>query len=265
MIDNKQSELKEIKLLGRILILDLLDLLKKYSNKHHPLGQQKIIKILEKNYGYKDVRRQTIKDNIERMIDHYELNDRLVRLAAEDNYFDNDIEDIDETKRRITNIYYQHKLSDSELLLIIDSILFSNQIPVERRKKLIEKLEGLASKHFNSRKSNIASIADSNRQSENSKDKMLFDNIREMDKAIIEAKQISFNYIAYKVIGNQISIEGRKNSKGEERKYIVNPYYMAVSNGRYYLICNNDKYKNISSYRVDRIINIKILDKKESR
>ena len=35
---------------------------------------------------------------------------------------------------------------------------------------------------------------------------------------------------------------------------------MAASNGRYYLICNNDLYDNISSYRIDRIKDLKILD-----
>lgn len=37
---------------------------------------------------------------------------------------------------------------------------------------------------------------------------------------------------------------------------------MATSNGRYYLICNNDPYDNLSPYRVDRITDLKILDEK---
>jgi len=35
---------------------------------------------------------------------------------------------------------------------------------------------------------------------------------------------------------------------------------MAVISGRYYLICNYDKYDNIANYRIDRIKNIRILD-----
>ena len=37
---------------------------------------------------------------------------------------------------------------------------------------------------------------------------------------------------------------------------------MAATNGRYYLICNYDKYDNLSHYRIDRITNIRILDEK---
>ena len=46
-----------------------------------------------------------------------------------------------------------------------------------------------------------------------------------------------------------------------EREYIINPYQIAATNGRYYLICNLDKYDDIGHYRLDRIKNIKILDK----
>lgn len=148
------------------------------------------------------------------MIDHYELDHRVIRLAAEDNYFDNEIEDIDETKRRITDIYYQHRLSDPELLLIIDSILFSKQIPVEERRDLIEKLEGLSSKHFNSRMGNISSMSMTSKKGKNSKDKTLFDNIKEIDKAITESKKISLKYNSYIIRGNKLTQETKKDPQG---------------------------------------------------
>lgn len=247
---------------ARILVLDLLDVLKRYSDKNHPLTQKSIIEILESEYGYKKVRRQTIQSNIERMIDHYELDDRTIRLSAEDNYFDNEVEDIDEIKRRITDIYYHHKFSNSELLLLIDSILFSKQIPQEDRKRLIEKLESLFSKNFNSRMGNVTSMSATNKKDKSLRHQALFDNIKEIDKAITQSKKILFNYLEYKVQGSKIVLEGRKNSQDEKREYIINPYYMVASNGRYYLICNNNSFDNISIYRVDRITNIKILDER---
>ena len=51
----------------------------------------------------------------------------------------------------------------------------------------------------------------------------------------------------------------RRNSAGNIREYIVNPYQIAAANGRYYLICNYDKYDNVAHYRLDRITNIKLL------
>lgn len=41
---------------------------------------------------------------------------------------------------------------------------------------------------------------------------------------------------------------------------MISPYQMAVKEGKYYLICNYDKYDDISNYRLDRIMDLKILD-----
>ena len=40
----------------------------------------------------------------------------------------------------------------------------------------------------------------------------------------------------------------------------MSPYQMAAKEGKYYLICNFDKYNDISNYRLDRIADIRILD-----
>ena len=41
---------------------------------------------------------------------------------------------------------------------------------------------------------------------------------------------------------------------------MINPYQIAAVNGRYYLICNYDKYDNAANYRLDRITDIRLLD-----
>ena len=40
------------------------------------------------------------------------------------------------------------------------------------------------------------------------------------------------------------------------------PYQMAVNEGKYYLICNYDKYDDITNYRIDRIMDLEILDER---
>lgn len=54
----------------------------------------------------------------------------------------------------------------------------------------------------------------------------------------------------------------KKREDGSVREYVVTPYQMAAQEGKYYLICNYDKYDDISNYRVDRIRNIQILEEK---
>ena len=57
-------------------------------------------------------------------------------------------------------------------------------------------------------------------------------------------------------------IHSKKREDGSVRQYIITPYQMAAREGKYYLICNYDKYDDVSNYRIDRIRNIKILDEK---
>lgn len=44
------------------------------------------------------------------------------------------------------------------------------------------------------------------------------------------------------------------------KHYIVSPYQMAATNGRYYLICNCENHEGIVHFRLDRITNIRLLD-----
>ena len=56
--------------------------------------------------------------------------------------------------------------------------------------------------------------------------------------------------------------DSKRKPDGSIREYIITPYQMAAKEGKYYLICNYDKYDDISNYRIDRIRNIKILEEK---
>ena len=87
--------------------------------------------------------------------------------------------------------------------------------------------------------------------------KRLFYVIEILDEAINNNKQVKFTYGYY---GTDKKLHPSTHDDGTVHEYIVNPYQMAASNGRYYLIGNYDKYDNISHYRVDRIIDIEILD-----
>lgn len=44
-----------------------------------------------------------------------------------------------------------------------------------------------------------------------------------------------------------------------DEKYLLNPYDLVVDNDRYYLLCNVDKYDDLSFFRVDKFTEIEIL------
>src|SRR5690606_4591015 len=113
-----------------------------------------------------------------------------------------------------------------------------------------------------SRMGNISSMSDMDNLTNNMQEDTMFDNIKKIDKAICESKKITFKYKGYVINDNTVKRENKKSSDNIERKYNINPYHMAASTGRYYLICNNQKYDTISTYRIDRITDIEVLEQK---
>lgn len=87
----------------------------------------------------------------------------------------------------------------------------------------------------------------------------IFYNIEILDEAISGNKKVSFKYLEY---GTDKKQHLKCREDGEARIYVVSPYQMVAKEGKYYLICNYDKYDDVSNYRIDRITDIEVLDEK---
>lgn len=226
----------------KMLIMNILDILKRYTDEDHRLSQKEIMDILEREYDMK-VERKAVKRNLLNLIDYgyhveYSESVRINKKGEEEIIY--------------TDWYLERDFSDAELRLLIDSLLFSRHIPYSQCKTLIEKLENLSNRYFKSRVKHIQTLPDNelpNRQ--------LFYTIEILDQAITKGRQVSFHYNEYHT---DKMLHPRIDHEGNVRTYIVNPYQMAAVNGRYYLICNYDKYDDVSNYRVDRITDIQLLD-----
>jgi len=243
----------------RIFVLDLLTILHELTDEEHYMTQDEIVKELEDKYGYPSSpnRRRTVKRNIEKLISYgeytgayeigYDINTRKMK---------NKETGATEEVEFYSNFNYLHDFTHEELYLIIDSLLFSRHIPGHQRKDLIRKLEKLTSDHFNSRQNHV--YVSSQGELVN---KSLFNNIKCLDQAISESKQVIFHYNDYVIDEkSQLQLQARLNSEGQVREYVINPYQMVATNGRYYVICNNDEFDDMSHYRIDRITAIEILD-----
>ncbi len=231
----------------KLLIMNILDILRKYTDENHRLSQKEIADILKAEYDMK-IDRKSIKRNLMNLIDfgyniEYSETIRIIRNSKtgelEESYI-------------LSDFYLVRDFTDGELRLLIDSILFSKHIPHNQCRELIEKLENLSNIYFKSRVKHIRTIPESA-----SDNQQLFLTIETLDEAISRKKQVSFTYNEY---GADKKLHHRLSKDGAPREYIINPYQIAAINGRYYLICNYDKYDDVSNYRVDRITDIKILD-----
>ena len=230
----------------KMLIMHILDILKKYTDEDHRLSQKEIGEILKNEYDMV-VDRKSIKRNLMDLMDYgyeieYSESVRMVRDKATGRL---------EESRFLSDFYLVREFTDSELRLLIDSLLFSKHIPYSQCKELIGKLEGLSNRYFRARVGHIRTMPDLSLHSQ-----QLFYTIEVLDEAISKGRQVSFTYNSY---GTDKKLHPRKDGAGNIREYIVNPYQIAAANGRYYLICNYDKYDNVAHYRLDRITNMKLL------
>lgn len=230
----------------KLLIINILDILRKYTDENHRLSQKDIVDILKNEYNM-SADRKSVKRNLMNLIDFgYDINySESLRMipnkegGMEESYI-------------LSDFYLVRDFTDSELRLLIDGLLFSKHIPYSQCKELVEKLEGLSSQYFKSRVKYIRTLPDTAPQN-----KELFYTIEILDEAMQKRRKVSF---AYNRFGTDKKLHPETNRDGSKRTYTVNPYQIAAVNGRYYLICNYDSYDNVANIRLDRITDIKMLD-----
>jgi len=231
----------------KIIILYVLNILRKYTDVNHTMTQQEIADKLLSDYGI-EVNRATIKRNLSDLIGAgYDIGyTEVARSHANKATGEKDDNPIQ------TDFYYEHDFTESELHMLIDGLLFSRSVPYKPRKELIKKLGELSSSHFSQRMRHVHSM---NADSPENKD--LFYNIEVLDEAIQEGKQVEITYGHY---GTDLKLHERLNEDGTVKKQLLNPYQLVASEGRYYLICNKDNKPTVANYRIDRIMSIEKLE-----
>ena len=166
----------------KMVTINILNILKKYSDMDHRLTQQDIAAILKKEY-YMDVDRKTIKRNLMNLLD----------LDCGIDYTEIYRKDSKGNDTTIcTDWYIQREFTDSELRLLIDSVLFSKNIPYKQCKQLIEKLKGLSNVYFDKKVKHICNLPDNQ-----PRNKELFYTIDVLDEAISQNKKVAFMYNSY--------------------------------------------------------------------
>jgi len=204
----------------------ILNILKEYSDKDHLLKQKDIIDKLHNIYMI-DIERKTIASNI----------DLLIELGYD-------------IKKESSGVYLnEREFDETEIKFLIDAIYSSKIITGEQAKEISEKLYSSLSKYQRKDYSYIHKSTEITRTT----NKEFFYNIDIITEAIKTKKKITFNYLIY-------DNKGKLIERRDGYKYIVSPYYLVNNFGKYYLICNIDKYEDHLNFRLDYIANIEIID-----
>ena len=234
---------------SKLLSLRILQILQHHSDADHPLSQKDIQSFLEQEFNI-------IVDRgaVRRCIHELMLADDLPLEGIERDYkYTDSVTKHQQIGTQYTGLYYRHAFDPSELHMLMDGVLFSRNIPSQQRKDLINRLSSLGGKYFQSYMSYFSGA-----MPDMPEVPQLFWHMEILDEAIQTKKQIRMEY-GY--LNTEFVLEPtwpRKN--GEPFWMIVNPYRLTAFDGRYFLICNNDKYDNLAVFRVDRMISCELLD-----
>lgn len=87
------------------------------------------------------------------------------------------------------------------------------------------------------------------------KNEEIYYNIDRIVRALGTCRKISFLYFEYMP---DKTLQLRK----EGRRYNASPYTLMWAEDAYYLVCNIDKYDNLSHFRVDRMTKVEIVEEK---
>ena len=214
----------------KLAIIRILQILHKHSDVDHPLTQDEIASYLLNDYGI-ELERKAIGKNIAILRDYF--------------CSDNDVE-CDIVSDKHGSYMLSRSFEDSELRMLIDGVLASRHITANHSKKLIEKLCNLSNKYFRSHVKNIYSVNDWSKTD----NAALFLNIDIIDGAIEEGKKVAFVYNKYG--------EDKKLHKSSDN--VASPYQLILHNQRYYLMACNERWGNMTYYRLDRITDMRLLD-----
>lgn len=216
----------------RAIAICLLDILIEYTDEKNILAMKDIRHKMELQYSLKPDRR-TIYSAISLLID-----------------MGYDISVYEENK---VGYYIRSRdFEPSEILLLSDAIYTFPFVSNKQSEEMIKRLQKQLSVH-NRKKQRHLTVVRSSKKTDN---KQVFWNIEQLEQAISEERQVSFTYFKY---GFDKKLVPRR-----EKPYVVNPHRMLYINEHYYLVCSYEEIDHTSMYRIDKMKDIKILEKKWS-
>ena len=172
----------------KMIIMNILDILNKYSDVNHKLTQAEIQRKLETEYDMKVDRKAVRRNLLNLILDggyniSYTETPRMKYDAKTGRSDDNSL---------LTDFYIERDFDDSEIRLLLDSVIFSPHLPQSTRNDLIVKIEKLSNAYF---KSSTRSIEVLN--SVTSQNKTWFYILSAVNDAIIGRYKLRFTYNKY--------------------------------------------------------------------
>lgn len=216
----------------KLLIME--QLFKRCTDEDHALTGNQLIDILN-NEGIK-AERKTIYDDIATLCD-------------------SGLE-LETTKSGHSNAYFlaDRLFQDEELFLLADAVASSKFLTIKKSNELIKKLQTLTS-DYKAKQLRRSIYVDNRTKTYN---EYVYYNINSIQNGIFNDKDISFKYYEY-------NSQKKKQLKHGGETYTVSPFQLIWENDNYYLACYCFKHEKICRYRVDRMTEVTVMDRKRRK
>lgn len=211
----------------KVKLLKIYELLYQNSDEEHPLSTAEICDQMAQQ-GIK-VDRRTLAEDIRVLNNHgYEV------IGC---------------RGKHAKMYYiiDRRFDVPEIKILIDAVQASSFITSKKTADLIDKIANLGGSHrAEILKANLVNFNTNKHTNES-----IYYNVQALEEAITQKKKVSYFYF-------DLDENGDRVHRKEKSRYIVNPMALVFNDDNYYLVCYNDKYNNLSNYRVDRMEHVEV-------
>lgn len=213
----------------KIKLLKLLELLRQDTDEQHPMTTSQLCARLEQ-MGIVCDRRTLSRDIGVLNGQGYEVMDTVV--GHEKGYF---VED--------------RSFSIPELKILMDAVQGASFITEKKTAELLEKIAILGGSHrAEILRSNIVNFKTAKHSNE-----QIFYNVDALEMAIDRQKKVLFRYF-------DLNENCQKVYRREGHRYVVEPIALIFNEDNYYLLCYSSRHRKTSTYRLDRMESVELLD-----
>lgn len=248
-------------------IIRLLEYLKRYTDKEHPLKSVRYIREAFQDRGWHFGCDNALRDLVQLIADAYNLDaeqhpraqsewrivyDGYVNLYGNGNKAlvgEDDFDKSDADRGSFRNLYYVPEFSYEEIDALVEAVQLSPTLNSEETERIVSILENqFTSVYYRKGARNICKI----HTGESCDRNLLRENLVTIQQAIADGVQISYRFNGY--------ARDKKLAPMGDYKRQASPYYIVANDGRYYLMAAMEKYKDRGPYiiRVDLMTEVEI-------
>lgn len=225
----------------KLLIIYILQILRRESDSAHPLSQQRILELLEERYGM-TVDRKSVRRNL---------------LCLREAGFP--VKESGEVRRTIRGKdasvtlgwYWAHALSAADAEQLRALLAFS-PLPAQRARQLADTVCSFTSRHAAGMDVRNLPRPDVQEGEERQRE-----TVRLLAAAVSGKRKVSFYCGHYEADGKY---HRDRDPQGEEKKRKVNPYAVIAAGHRYFLLGNDDGGEAVSIWPAERMSEAEILE-----